>query len=206
MFPISLDLTTTTMTSPVPIPKQPLPIPGMETYSEKAVRKFKQNPWVPLGSLATVGALCVAMVKMRRGQSQSFNHWLRVRVAAQGLTIVALVAGTYSMRPKDEQTIAAGLVGEDSTLTRNDVDVERRRLEKVAREKEEFEQRLKGAEEADEFERVLRARRSGGGGAGPASVSETGEKGSWTKWLGWGRGSSTDNSKSSKDRDESKKS
>lgn len=24
-------------------------VPGMETYREKAARKFKQNPWVPIG-------------------------------------------------------------------------------------------------------------------------------------------------------------
>jgi hypothetical protein len=100
---------------------------------------------VYLGSLATVGALVVAMVKMRRGQSQSFNHWLRVRVAAQGLTIVALVAGTYSLRPKDAPV-------DDPTLTRNDVDVERRRLEKLAKEKDEFEERMKGAEVAHDVE------------------------------------------------------
>ncbi|KAF8065106.1 hypoxia induced protein conserved region-domain-containing protein [Lyophyllum atratum] len=177
----------------------PRHVPGMETYREKASRKFKENPWVPLGSLATVGALVVAMVKMRRGQSHSFNHWLRVRVAAQGLTIVAIVAGTYSMRNKDVGASS------DPTLTRNDVDVEQRRLEKVAREKDEFEERLRGAEEAHDLESELRkARRNGREPTNPGSASEardtnTGSarsSGGWMGWLGWGRSSgSTDSSK-----------
>ena len=36
------------MASPVPISRGPA-VAGMETYREKAMRKFKENPWVPLG-------------------------------------------------------------------------------------------------------------------------------------------------------------
>jgi len=179
------------MSSPATVAK-PRHVPGMETYREKAARKFKENPWVPLGSLATVGALVVAMVKMRRGQSQSFNHWLRVRVAAQGLTIVAIVVGTYSMRNKEVGASS------DPTQTRNDVDVERRRLDKMAREKDEFEERLKGAEEAHDLESELKkTRRNGWDSTNPGSASEakdtttgsTRSGGGWMGWLGWGRSS-----------------
>jgi len=182
------------MSSPATVAK-PRHVPGMETYREKAARKFKENPWVPLGSMATVGALVVAMVKMRRGQSQSFNHWLRMRVAAQGLTIVAIVVGTHSLRPKDVE------VSDDPTLTRNDADMERRRQEKMAREKDEFEERLKGAEEAHAMESGLKAGRSGREPVTPGSASDARDGatvaaktgGSWLGWLGWGRssGSST---------------
>lgn len=146
--------------------------------------------YVNIGSLATVGALVVAMVKMRRGQSQSFNHWLRVRVAAQGLTIVALVAGTYSLRPKD------GLI-DDPTATRNDADVERRRLEKLAKEKDEFEERMKGAEVAHDVENsFLQSRRKARAAAKeapsappPSDAPAPAAKGG--QWWGWFGGSGT---------------
>ncbi|KAF5384168.1 hypothetical protein D9615_003361 [Tricholomella constricta] len=168
-------------------------IPGMETYREKATRKFKENPWVPLGSMATVGALIVAMVKMRRGQSHSFNRWLRVRVAAQGLTLVAIVVGTYSLRPKND------LRTDDPTLTGNDADVERRRLEKLAKEHDEFEERLKGAQEAHVLESELKSGRRGWQPTKPGSASEVRDSapsssnagGSWLGWFGWGRNSTT---------------
>ncbi|KAG5644028.1 hypothetical protein DXG03_009243 [Asterophora parasitica] len=147
-------------------PTQVKAVPGLETYREKASRKFKENPWVPLGSLATVGALVVAMVKMRRGQSHSFNQWLRVRVAAQSLTIVAIVAGTYSLRPKAVNTAS------DPTLVGNDADAERRRQEKIAKEHAEFEERLKGAQEAHALESELKEQLIWKGPTKPRSASE----------------------------------
>jgi len=169
--------------------------PGAETYREKATRKFKENPWVPLGCLATVGALVVASVKMQRGESQKFNYWLRMRVVAQGLTIVALVAGTYSLRPKDVESTSG-----DPTLTRNDVDAERKRLERIAKEKEEFEKRLRGAERAEGIEAELRAgrrpveatgvqARGSTGTTDPPAAGNGGDRrvGGWWGWL-TGRG------------------
>ncbi|KAG6837785.1 hypothetical protein H0H93_001712 [Arthromyces matolae] len=181
------------MSTQVIVPK-PHPVPVRETYREKAIRKFHENPWVPLGSLATVGALVVAMVKLRRGQSQSFNHWLRVRVAAQGLTIVAICAGTWSLRPKDPTAVASSSTSVDTsdpTLTRNDIDTERRRLEKIAKDKEEFEERLRGAEMAHEAEVEMRAGR--GLDKGPGSVSESKDSKvnrGWSSWMPWGWSSS----------------
>jgi len=174
------------------------PIPGMETYREKATRKFKENPWVPLGSLATAGALIIAMVKMRRGESRSFNHWLRVRVAAQGLTIGALVLGTYSLRDQGQEREFIG--------SQNDADVERRREEKIAKDRMEFEGRLKEAEAAHEFERTGGMMGTGGPGTGtgmnadgsgtmntspspsplPAQVNEKSDS-RGHGWLGWWR-------------------
>jgi len=36
------------------------------------------------------------MTKMRKGQSRSFNNWLRLRIVAQGLTVAAVVAGSWA--------------------------------------------------------------------------------------------------------------
>ncbi len=48
------------------------------------------------GAAATTVALVIAMTKMRKGQSSSFNNWLRVRIVAQGLTVAAVVAGSWA--------------------------------------------------------------------------------------------------------------
>ncbi|KAK2460760.1 hypothetical protein APHAL10511_007230 [Amanita phalloides] len=101
-----------------------------ESWGEKFVRKFKENPWVPLGATATVATLIIASVKMRRGESQKMNHWLRARVAAQGFTILALCGGAYMMN-KREREGAAGKVNDGTE-----------------KERREFEERLKAAEQA----------------------------------------------------------
>lgn len=174
------------MSAPNPAAVAGRSAPGMETYREKATRKFKENPWVPLGALATVGTFIVASVKLRQGESQKFNYWLRMRVAAQGLTIVALVVGTWTLRPKDASVA-------DATATRNDLDVERRRLEKLAREREEFEERLKGAERAEGVEAGLRTRRrvtepAVAGEPESNVISEGESQNRWQRWFGGRRG------------------
>ena len=130
-----------------------------ETYREKAARKFRENPFVPVGMLssclrrtqfisvrgatATTAALIVAMVKMRRGQSRSFNNWLRVRVLAQGVTICAVVLGTYSLGRR--------AVGGDPV----EVDLQRRKEEKMERDRLAFEERLKSAVEVHDERSVV---------------------------------------------------
>ncbi|THH18890.1 hypothetical protein EW146_g2162 [Bondarzewia mesenterica] len=115
-----------------------------ETYRDKAVRKFKQQPIVPIGAAATTVALIVAMTKMRKGQSSSMNNWLRVRIVTQGLTIGAIVAGSWVYgsqhgSPAQQEQAAVGAV------------------EKAREERAEFEERLRGAEEAHRFESRLNA-------------------------------------------------
>jgi hypothetical protein len=115
-----------------------------------------------------------------------------MRVAAQGLTIVAVVAGTWSMRPKVNES-----PGAHPTTPRNDADLEKRRLQKIAKEKEEFEERLKGAERAEGVEAELRARKGAvptvaakpevrqGNGTSATSDGDGGSR--WWRWLGgWG--------------------
>jgi len=133
----------------------------------------------------------MATYKLRRGESQSFNYWLRARVGAQALTIVALVAGTYYLRPKQDMTA--------------DADVERRRIEKAAREKEEFEERLRGAEDAYAVEKELMRGRKGLSASVPAAPTSAGTseesapRPSGRSWLGWlvGKGSGADSGTSS---------
>jgi Hypoxia induced protein conserved region len=123
------------------------------------------------------------MVKMRRGESRSFNNWLRVRVIAQGLTIVAIVAGTYSLGQRG--------FGVEAELNKTPVeaDLERRREEKIDRDRKEFEGRLKKAEEAH------RAETQASSLAANAS-SGVARKG----WFSWANGSSSGSSDRSNDK------
>jgi len=146
-----------------------------ETYREKALRKFKQQPLVPVGAAATTVALVIAMTKMRKGQSRSFNNWLRVRIVAQGLTVTAVVAGSWaygSARPMPELDASAA-------------------RDKAAEERIAFEDRMRLAEE------VTRAEESAS--ASPTNVQATAAvtkeppstpttSGSWRSW--WGRNES----------------
>ncbi|OAQ62628.1 mitochondrial hypoxia responsive domain-containing protein [Pochonia chlamydosporia 170] len=85
----------------------PPPMPGHlpssfddndEFYNErplhKVVRKLKEEPLVPLGIGLTVFAFVNAYRALRRGDSRQANKMFRARVAAQGFTVIAMVAGS----------------------------------------------------------------------------------------------------------------
>ncbi|XP_068617293.1 HIG1 domain family member 2A, mitochondrial [Battus philenor] len=64
-----------------------------ETTKEKFVRKFGENPFVPIGCLATTGALSYGLWCFRTGRSKLSQRMMRLRIVAQGFTITALVVG-----------------------------------------------------------------------------------------------------------------
>ncbi|GBP90534.1 HIG1 domain family member 2A, mitochondrial, partial [Eumeta japonica] len=64
-----------------------------ETMKEKMTRKINENPFVPIGCLATAGALSYGLWAFRQGKRQTSQNMMRLRVAAQGFTVVALVVG-----------------------------------------------------------------------------------------------------------------
>jgi len=111
-----------------------------ETYQEKAWRKFKQQPLVPLGAAATTFALIMAGTKLRKRDSKNMNYWLRARVITQGLTIVALVAGSWLLNNKQKAADAANPDGTEDELIGKEL------------RKREFEERLRGAEARDKLE------------------------------------------------------
>ncbi|KAI0317809.1 hypoxia induced protein conserved region-domain-containing protein, partial [Amylostereum chailletii] len=115
------------------------PVYNPETYREKALRKFKQQPFVPIGALATTAALVIAMSKMRKGESKSLNTWLRVRVLAQGLTVGAIVLGSWTL---GTGRAAQTHVQESAAAA----------LEKVEAESAGFKARLREAEESHRVE------------------------------------------------------
>lgn len=120
------------------------------------------------------------MIKMRRGESRSLNQWLRIRVAAQGLTVAALVLGAYSFGVKR----AEGELG-----SQHDADTQKRAQEKVEKDRSEFEGRVREAELQHQFEEGFK---TGGKGSAAATQTQTpvppqvnpSEK-SKKGWFGW---------------------
>lgn len=64
-----------------------------ETTQEKFFRKIKENPFVPIGCLATFGALSYGLWSFRQGKRQMSQYMMRLRIGAQGFTVVALIVG-----------------------------------------------------------------------------------------------------------------
>lgn len=135
-----------------------LRVPNGETYQEKALRKFKQEPLVPLGTsnstwewsaspiftigaLATTFTLLMAANKLRKRQSKDMNYWLRARVIAQGFTIVAVVASAWMVgrtKPQIDQSARE----QDEMLA-------------TLQKRREFEERLKNAEDSHRREQEI---------------------------------------------------
>ena len=82
---------------------------------------------------------------MRAGKSTSMNYWLRARVVLQGVTLVALVAGSMALQGKKNTQISD--LGIDEAAAATELSREKRLLEK-----QEFEERLKVAQAAAEQE------------------------------------------------------
>ncbi|KDQ56727.1 hypothetical protein JAAARDRAFT_299938 [Jaapia argillacea MUCL 33604] len=186
------------------------PRPG-ETFGEKAKRKFKEEPLVPIFTAATTFAMVMAMVKLRSRESRSFNNWLRVRIISQGLAIASIVGGSYYYGQTKSQLEAKAALEQE------------RFLAKAAQERAEFEERLRGAEEAHNEEQkargifgMLGAGGKGGLGKKPAEVISAGDahkaervakveelstsgekKQGWWEWMGWKSSSPTNSEKNS---------
>ncbi|XP_018577675.1 HIG1 domain family member 2A, mitochondrial [Anoplophora glabripennis] len=64
-----------------------------ETFTQKFYRKFLENPFVPIGCLATTLALSYGLWSFRNGKKKMSQYMMRTRVVAQGFTVLALVVG-----------------------------------------------------------------------------------------------------------------
>ncbi|KAL7949704.1 hypoxia induced protein conserved region domain-containing protein [Trichoderma barbatum] len=78
--------------------QMPSSFDDQELYNEgpmqKIKRKLREEPLVPLGIGLTVFAFVNAYRALRRGDSRQANKMFRARVAAQGFTVIAMVAGS----------------------------------------------------------------------------------------------------------------
>lgn len=64
-------------------------------FIDKLVLRCKREPLVPLGCLLTCGALILSAKSIQLGNQKTANKYFLLRVAFQGLTVAALVAGGY---------------------------------------------------------------------------------------------------------------
>lgn len=85
----------------------------------------------------TTASLIVAATKLKKRDSVSLNTWLRVRVLMQGLTLVAVVGGSWWYGQMKHQKEAKNAAEQERIL-----------------ERAGFEARLRAAEETDRLERL----------------------------------------------------
>ncbi|ORZ17987.1 hypoxia induced protein conserved region-domain-containing protein [Absidia repens] len=80
-----------------------------ESPWDRMKRKSKDEPFVPAGVALTCFALVAATVGIKTGNKVYANHMFRLRVAAQGFTVLAMVGGSllYTYRnPKDGSVVS----------------------------------------------------------------------------------------------------
>ncbi|KAL6813399.1 hypoxia induced protein conserved region domain-containing protein [Trichoderma sp. SZMC 28013] len=158
--------------------QMPSSFDDQELYNEgpmqKVKRKLKEEPLVPLGIGLTVFAFVNAYRALRRGDSRQANKMFRARVAAQGFTVIAMVAGSMYYNKDREKS------------------KELRKL-KEERDSEEKRQRwIHELEVRDEEDKAMRAaikqRQAEQAGATPAAEAQTqgtggvlGKMGLWSK-------------------------
>ncbi|XP_070793271.1 HIG1 domain family member 2A, mitochondrial [Pituophis catenifer annectens] len=64
-----------------------------EPFQSKFVRKFRENPFVPLGCLGTAGILTYGLICFINNKPKQSQMMMRARVIAQGLTVASLLVG-----------------------------------------------------------------------------------------------------------------
>jgi len=75
-----------------------------EGFRDKFVRKTKENPFVPLGLGLTIGALSYGLWQMKTGDKIMSQKMMRLRVAAQSFTVIALLTGVLYQSTKSSRS------------------------------------------------------------------------------------------------------
>ncbi|OWK55481.1 HIG1 domain family member 2A, mitochondrial [Lonchura striata] len=88
---------------PPPLEPNLLPTFPEEGFTEKFVRKTRENPLVPLGCLCTVSVLVYGIICFKRGHTRRSQLMMRARVIAQGCTFAALLGGMVATALKSRQ-------------------------------------------------------------------------------------------------------
>eukprot|EP01039_Chlorochromonas_danica_P008434 gene8433-9299_t len=72
-----------------------------ETFTDKLIRRCKQEPLVPIGVVATTGFLLAGLGSFHTGNKIQAQMMMRGRLAAQLFTVVAMGAGAFlGLRPQ----------------------------------------------------------------------------------------------------------
>ncbi|KAK2067831.1 hypothetical protein P8C59_001537 [Phyllachora maydis] len=66
-----------------------------ETTAAKVLRKFKEEPLIPLGTALTIAAFAGSYRAFRRGDHWQVQYYFRARIAFQAFTIAAVVFGGW---------------------------------------------------------------------------------------------------------------
>ncbi|XP_018603314.1 HIG1 domain family member 2A, mitochondrial [Scleropages formosus] len=74
-----------------------------EGFMDKFARKTKENPFVPLGCLATAATLTYGLISFKQGKTRQSQLLMRGRIFAQGFTVVAIVVGVAAAALKPKQ-------------------------------------------------------------------------------------------------------
>ncbi|KAI8866709.1 hypothetical protein GQ42DRAFT_165310 [Ramicandelaber brevisporus] len=82
----------------------------IETYWQLMRKKASEQPLVVVGCAATVGALCMAMYKVRTANKASANRWFQMRILAQFGTLGLL--GLYWYKDVLQKQQALGIDNE----------------------------------------------------------------------------------------------
>ncbi|ETM44915.1 hypothetical protein L914_09890 [Phytophthora nicotianae] len=77
----------------------------METGWQKMKRRCQEEPLVPLGCLATAGVLMGGLASFRRAADAATQQkFMRLRVLAQGATVVAMALGGFiAIKPDEDE-------------------------------------------------------------------------------------------------------
>ncbi|KAM9311075.1 HIG1 domain family member 2A, mitochondrial [Gastrophryne carolinensis] len=75
-----------------------------EEFSSKFMRKVKENPFVPIGCLATAGALTYGLIAFKQGKTRQSQMLMRTRIAAQGFTVAAIMFGVVMATIKSKNS------------------------------------------------------------------------------------------------------
>lgn len=81
-----------------------------EPFLDKVVRKFSQEPLVPVGAILTTAFLTSGFRAFVRGDAKRAQVLMRGRVLAQGFTVLAMCAGAYlGFKPPKQEHISEKL-------------------------------------------------------------------------------------------------
>lgn len=71
-------------------------VPKTETGYAKLKRRCMQEPFVPIGCLATAGVLTGGLLSFARAADpRTQQKYMRARVFAQGSTVIVMVLGSF---------------------------------------------------------------------------------------------------------------
>mmetsp|Transcript_23020 Transcript_23020/g.23665 ORF Transcript_23020/g.23665 Transcript_23020/m.23665 type:complete len:107 (+) Transcript_23020:91-411(+) len=80
---------------------------GQSSFARKWKRLWTEQPLVPIGGITTIGFLFAGLYTMRTGDKVRSQLMMRGRVAAQAVTIVAMLIAYKSFTsPNGQQTIS----------------------------------------------------------------------------------------------------